>query len=44
LHLLVQLLNKLEPVVEADLEDLTVVDLRDADEVIVAMREEVPIW
>jgi len=36
-------LNELEPVVEADLEDLPVVDLRDPDKVIVAVGQEVAV-
>ena len=44
LHLVVELLYELDPVVQADLEDLAVVDLGNADQVEVAVREEVPVW
>jgi hypothetical protein len=43
LHLIVELRDKLGPIFQADLEDLTVVDLTDPDEVEVAMREEVAV-
>lgn len=44
LHLLVELLHELEPVVEADFEDFSVVNLRDADEVKMGVGEKVAVW
>ena len=43
LHLVVEFLNKLGPVFQTDLENLSVLDLRDSDKVEVAMSEVIPI-
>ena len=43
LHLIVELADQLGPVLQADLEDLTVLDLADANEVEVGVGEEIPV-
>lgn len=43
LHLFVQLLYKLQPVVQGDLEDFAIVDLGDPDQIVVGMYEVVPV-
>ena len=43
LHLLIELLDKLEPVVEGDLEDFAVLNLRNPDQVVVTVGEEVAV-
>ena len=43
LHLVVELLDKLGPVLQADLEDLTIFDLGDSDQVEVSMCKEVSV-
>lgn len=44
LHFLVELLHKLEPVVEANLEYLAIVDLRDPNKIEVTVGQEVAVW
>lgn len=44
MHLLIQLLDKLGPVFQADLENLAIVNLRNADKVEVGMGEKVSVW
>lgn len=43
MHLVVELLNKLGPVFQADFEDLPVFDLGDSDKVEVGVRKEVSV-
>jgi hypothetical protein len=43
LHLLVKLLNKLEPVVEGNLENFSIIDLRYPDKIVVTVNKEVSV-
>jgi hypothetical protein len=43
LHLLVKLLDKLEPVIEANLEDFSIIDLRYPNKIVVAVNEEISV-
>jgi hypothetical protein len=43
LHLVVQFANQLSPVLQADLEDLAVLDLTNANEVEVTVKEEITV-
>lgn len=44
MHLFVQLLDELKPVIQTDLEDLSVLDLGNSDKVEMTMREKVSVW
>jgi hypothetical protein len=43
LHLLVKLLDELEPVVEANLEDFSIIDLRYPDKIVVTVNKEISV-
>lgn len=43
LHLLVELLDELEPVVEANLEDFSIIDLRYPDKIVVTVNKEISV-
>jgi hypothetical protein len=43
LHLLIKLLNKLKPVIQANLEDFSIIDLRYPNKIVVTVDEEVSV-
>jgi hypothetical protein len=43
LHLLVKLLDKLEPIVEGNLENFSIIDLRYPNKIVVTVDEEIAV-